>query len=258
MLEASGRGLLLWLRNIPLLSALVLTVWLPGNIALNYFEYSNPSDDIQASDFWIPSLIDSIFGPLSLGAVIYALDQRWQGNRVGYFEALRVGFKYWVPLLFTKFIAELLVGIGFLLFVIPGIILALKYSFLGMVVILEGRTGSIARSRSADLMRGRMWAVLALVSVVYIAFFTVFGVLYLPLDLVYEATAMTEFQYYCVAICIDCFTDVLELSVVGLLFGCYVHATGRRKQPAMLDDIEPDVSSKSRPDDGNPYRPPVF
>ncbi|MEO8496501.1 MAG: hypothetical protein ABI614_15640 [Planctomycetota bacterium] len=112
MYEAIGRGLTLWLRNIPLLSALILTVWLPCNIATNYMASQSEAESLAWSDFWLPMWIDSIFGPLCIGAVIYALDRRWQGRQVGYFESLRVGFRCWGRLFVTAFIADLLVGLS--------------------------------------------------------------------------------------------------------------------------------------------------
>ena len=81
MYEAIGRGLTLWARNIPLLSAITLTVWLPGNIAINYVASQSDSDTVTPADFWLPTGIETIFGPLCVGAVIYALDRRWQARR---------------------------------------------------------------------------------------------------------------------------------------------------------------------------------
>ncbi len=256
MLEAIGQGLALWLRNIPLLSALVLTVWLPGNIALNYVAFLNPTEELVGSDFWLPSVIDSIFGPLSLGAVIYALDRRWQGLHVGYFEALRGGLKNWIPLFFTLFVAELLVGLGCLLLIVPGIILAVRYAFVGIVVILENRQGSSARSRSSDLVRGRMLAVLGVAVLPYVPIMIFVGVLYVPLDLVYESTSMTELQYYGLATCLDCFTDILFMSIIAMLFVCYVHITDRKPEALVRDYTDPQNSAAPLVDDGNPYRPP--
>ncbi|MDI6740600.1 MAG: hypothetical protein QME74_09585 [Candidatus Edwardsbacteria bacterium] len=65
-----------------------------------------------------------------------------------------------VPALFwATFIAGLLIILGLILFLIPGVILAVMFAFVGYVVVLEGVSGSQALSRSRALVRGRWWPV---------------------------------------------------------------------------------------------------
>ncbi|MBP86960.1 MAG: hypothetical protein CMJ64_09615 [Planctomycetaceae bacterium] len=106
MLEAIANGFMLWLRNLPLLSALVLTVWLPSNILLNY-AISQADADSPATEYWIPIGLEALFGPLCLGAIVYALDQRRQNRPAGYFQSLRAGFRFWGKLFFTRLIADI-------------------------------------------------------------------------------------------------------------------------------------------------------
>ena len=256
MFEAIGRAMMLWLRNIPLLSALVLTVWLPGNIALNYAAARSSTELNATADFWLPSLIECIFGPISLGAVIFALDRRWQERQVGYFESMRAGFRSWGRLFLTMLVADLLIGLSCLLLILPGIILALRYALLGVVVVLEGRQGESARRRSTELMEGRMWGVFGIILALYVAIFFIVGGLYVPLDLVYETTSMTDIQYYGIAACLDCLMNVLEMSTLAVLFCVYAEASGRQPEPEVLDDMPYDYATPLPKDDGNPYLPP--
>lgn len=257
MLEAIGTGLMLWLRNIPLFNSLVLTVWLPGNIAINYVAAKFPIETITWYDFWLPIGIELIFGPLCLGAVIYALDRRWQDRQVGYVESMRVGIRNWIRMFIATLVANILIGIGCILFLIPGIILALRFSLLGMTVILEGRSGEAARSRSSDLMRGRMWAVLGIVVVSYSLILATVGALYVPLDIVYESTTMTDFQYYAVATGLDSALDLLDVPVLAILFCVYARASGRQRDQETPDkEIESIAAPVPFLDDGNPYLPP--
>jgi len=258
MFAAIGTGLTLWVRNIPLLSALVLTVWLPGNVVLNWIAWQSQTESLTWSDFWLPMGIDSIFGPISVVALVYALDRRWQARQVGYFESMRVGLRFWVQLFTTSLVADTLIGLGCLLFIIPGIILALRYALIGMAVVFEERSGDSARLRSTDLMQGRMWAVLCIVSVSGGLLIALAVGLYVPLDLAYESTTMTDPQYYVLATGIDCLIDILSVPILAMLFCIYVQASGRvRLQDIQNDPI--DLTSTHLPlplDDGNPYSPP--
>ncbi|ADU14908.1 YciC family protein [Asticcacaulis excentricus] len=66
-----------------------------------------------------------------------------------------------VPLLILFVLCGLLVGLGFILLVVPGIILMLALSVSCTAYIAEGKTGiTDAMSRSFDLTRGHRWALL--------------------------------------------------------------------------------------------------
>ena len=143
---------LLW-RHLGLFTTIILTVWLPGNILLNYVAYNvEGSSDmgflgVMKMSMWI----ETIFGPIYIGALVYALFQIKSGQTVTYKEAIVVGFKKWGPLFAARFIAGFFIGLGFLALIVPGIILTVRYSFLDPVVILEEvKVTTNARSRSAD------------------------------------------------------------------------------------------------------------
>jgi hypothetical protein len=80
----------------------------------------------------------------------------------------------------ANLLQTLYIGIGFLLFIVPGIILALRYLFTQAAVIIENRTPSAALARSRDLAKGYGWRHLQLGLVcmaVIIPFFLLGGVM---------------------------------------------------------------------------------
>lgn len=195
---------------------------------------------------------------LRLGAVVYALHERWQNNRVGYFASLRVGFKCWGRLFITKLIADLAIGIGTLFFLIPGIVLALRYALIAMPVVLEARSGADARYRSDELMEGRKLSLLFFAVIFYATLITAMLALYEAVSFVYLSTPMTDFRYYAAATVVDCVVDLLELPVICVLF--FVHIQASNAVPSLAEEPTPeDALGISRPlpeDDGNPYLPP--
>ena len=84
--------------------------------------------------------IEGIFAPIYIGALVYALSQLKQGFRPTYAEAMAVGLKNWGRLFGTFFVAGLLIGIGYLALIIPGIILSVRYALLAPAVISCARS----------------------------------------------------------------------------------------------------------------------
>lgn len=71
-------------------------------------------------------------------------------------------------LLATNLLTMLLVSIGFLLLVVPGVVLMLRYLFAPIVVVLEQQTGRAALKRSAALAKGMNWRNLGAGALVYV------------------------------------------------------------------------------------------
>lgn len=65
-----------------------------------------------------------------------------------------------LPLFGTNLLTGLIVLVGYLLLIIPGIILTVKYVFTQYIVIEENLSGLAALKRSQELVKGRFWKVL--------------------------------------------------------------------------------------------------
>jgi hypothetical protein len=171
---------LLW-RHLGLFTAIILTVWLPGNILINYLAY-NVRGSSETRLMRMSTWIDVIFGPICIGAIVYALFQIKSGRTVTYREAMTVGFKKWGSLFAARFAAGLFVGLGLLALVIPGIVLAVRYSLLdGVVILEESRIITTARSRSADLTVGRRWQIFWAAVLFFASYIILSFAIYLPL-----------------------------------------------------------------------------
>ncbi|BEV11815.1 glycerophosphoryl diester phosphodiesterase membrane domain-containing protein [Asticcacaulis sp. DW145] len=76
-------------------------------------------------------------------------------------EALRRSLVNIVPLMILFVLCGLMIGLGFLLLIVPGIILMLALSVACTAYIAEGKTGIFeAIQRSFDLTRGHRWSLL--------------------------------------------------------------------------------------------------
>lgn len=112
--------------------------------------------------FWLIGAISSLVGglvilPLTNAAVIHAVSKVYLGQQVSAGEAIRRGLSRLLPLIWTSILMGLAIMGGFILLVIPGIIAAILFGLAQHVVVIEGRSGTTALKRSAQLVRPN-WA----------------------------------------------------------------------------------------------------
>ncbi|HET6282484.1 MAG TPA: hypothetical protein VFH73_16085, partial [Polyangia bacterium] len=104
--------------------------------------------------------------PLTNGALTISVADRILGGNAGWREVWMLLFRRLGLLLSAILPAALLVGLGFVLFVIPGLILAFLFTFVSPVVLIEGIGGRAALKRSAALVR-QDWVRVLVVLIVF-------------------------------------------------------------------------------------------
>ncbi|XOA43073.1 MAG: hypothetical protein ACKKMO_01195 [Candidatus Nealsonbacteria bacterium] len=94
----------------------------------------------------------SILGATSLVSAVKEVPKEWRIK-----DAIKNGWsKYW-PFFLVSLLTGLAIGLGFLLFIIPGIIFAIWFVFSYYTVICEDKRGFKALSRSRQLVKGYWW-----------------------------------------------------------------------------------------------------
>jgi hypothetical protein len=145
--------------NLALFSLVILTVWLPINLVIESIESNAPPGQEGFASLRLNYMAQGFFGPISIGALIFALSGRMRGERVTYPQALVAGLSNWGRLFIANFVAGLLILAGYVCLIIPGIILQIRFSLLDAVVVLE--PDSPPRPRSTELTRGKAWQILS-------------------------------------------------------------------------------------------------
>lgn len=219
-----GEALRLFASNLPLFSAIVLSVWLPGNLLVNYLSYFVYEPDDILRTLRISIWIESVFGPIYSGALIYTLSERKQGNKVGYAKAMREGLRNWGRLFAARFVAGLYIVLGLIALVVPGVVLAVRYAFLDECVVLEDATPGEARSRSATLTEGRRWQLFLLNATFFFGYIVASALAYVPLSYVKQLDNLF------VGTAIDCVFDVLYTLLNVILFLCYWEACQKEQR----------------------------
>jgi hypothetical protein len=224
-----GLAVRLLLGNLPLVAAVVLTVWLPANALIDdVMRQSGRADDVAF--FWqVNSVAEAFLGPIVSGALITLLAARMEGRRLGYRAAMGAGLRCWGRLFGAWFLAGFFILLGLVALVIPGLVLAVRYALIDPVVVLEGEGPAAARTRSAELVRGRGWQVAAawLVSTL-IDFGVGIGLVSLP-------EVVPGLDSLAAAVAIECAQDLVATLLTVWLFLYYWEASRPPSPPAERD-----------------------
>ncbi|MEA5570667.1 hypothetical protein [Calothrix sp. UHCC 0171] len=163
----------IYAANFVLFSLIVLSIRFPANI-LNEVIVSNlpktTNELLQAAnEVRIASLISAILDPIYIGAIVYCVWQIKRGGAFNYTNAMSVGLQNWGKLFTVNLVVGIFIVLGTIAFIIPGIMLAVRYSLTTSIVIVEGYgNSSVVLKRSANLTTGKRWQIFSISCVLII------------------------------------------------------------------------------------------
>jgi hypothetical protein len=94
--------------------------------------------------------------------------ESYLGRRIGARESLRYATRFILPTLWVSTLFVLLVGLGSILLVIPGIYLFVCFSLSYAVLLVENLRGMKALRRSRALVKGQWWSLFAVLLIAYL------------------------------------------------------------------------------------------
>lgn len=111
----------------------------------------------------IASLISFLASCVLQAALIHGTISDLNGRKAAFGDCLATGMRFLLPVVGVSILTGLAVALGFLLLIVPGVLMGLAWCVNVPVVVVE-RTGITSTfSRSADLTRGCRWPILGLV-----------------------------------------------------------------------------------------------
>ena len=113
-------------------------------------------------------LIQLLFMPLCTVAVAYLIKKYTLGENIGYRMAAMHSFSKAVPLMITALLHGLFVFIGCLLFIIPGLVLAISYYLFEYAFALSDKRYFNAMRYSSSLVKGKWARTFGIAVVIYI------------------------------------------------------------------------------------------
>jgi hypothetical protein len=145
-------------RNLWLITKIVVVIVAPLQIfrALNV---PDTSDDweLRSWSFLLGAAADVLVAPALIYALMKVLETR---ETPGVQESYRWGINKLVKLSICALITGVLTALGYMLCIIPGIIVMLSLALVYPVAVLEDGSVSETLSRSRDLTKGHRWEIL--------------------------------------------------------------------------------------------------
>jgi hypothetical protein len=163
--------------------------------------------------------------PLSLAAVavstafITLSDDAIRGKTPSLKGAIGHGFHLLMPMIWVSFLVSISLLGGFMLLIIPGLLLIIYLAFSRYALAIDGLRGSAALKASWNAVSGRFWQVLARIvipNVIYIAMVSIpiiaseilLGLAFGNLPLVFSSTSVNDLplvQSFLVTVCVSFF-----------------------------------------------------
>jgi len=177
-------GVFLGIMAIPIIASFGIALFI-----VNIFSFS---EELQrpylTSLAWIPvilivaalALVISIWSSVAL---LYAIKER--DGKIGAQEAFAKGWSKIISYFWISLLMGLIVAIGFILFIIPGIIFLVWFGLAVYVLVSENLTGMKALSRSKQLVNGHWGEVFlryAVIFIIVIVVNLVLGFIFAPIE----------------------------------------------------------------------------
>jgi MFS family permease len=105
---------------------------------------------------------------LSQAIILYGAFQDMRGQRVNLGESLGVGLSRFFPIVGLAIVASLLMGLGFILLIIPGLILMTMWFVATPACVVEQLGPFRSMKRSSQLTKGHRWKIFGLIFVLLI------------------------------------------------------------------------------------------
>jgi hypothetical protein len=116
-----------------------------------------------------------IFSALVQGSIVVATLADSEGRQAGFGECIVTGLRRAVPLILVAIISGIGIGIGSVLLIVPGIILAVMWAVAAPAVVAENAGVFESLSRSRALTKGSRWKILGLYLVLVVVALLIAG-----------------------------------------------------------------------------------
>ncbi len=115
-------------------------------------------------------LFDFFYHPIYTGALIYQLARIEAGKPWSLKQGFVVGVGLWDKLLLANLISLLIIGAGFMAFVIPAVIAYARLALVEFRIVLDGDTPLLALKNSYQMTRADMLPIIGSTSILFMTF----------------------------------------------------------------------------------------
>lgn len=152
------------------ISIIVLPIVVPIEIISALYQNVVASDSALSKEL-IPVFIGLLVNPVYSVAIIFYMVSAISSEKVDTKTLWKMGVKFWLPFLFLSVIMGTAILFGLVLLLVPGILLAVRYSFADFDLLLNKNTPLDAMKNSWNLSREYMWVILGGLTIISIALY---------------------------------------------------------------------------------------
>lgn len=200
-----------------------------GQLTAHYSSGTRGANVVNLAEIYL------IIGPLVTAMVVHALLAVADGERPSPGAAIISGLEAFRPVFVAVLLAAAGVVAGIFFFVIPGIWLGVTWSFVPQAVVLDGRRGTSALRRSAELVAGSWWRVFGMLLLTSLVLVIPAGVIAIPAELLAKSANREVISLAGQMIASTLITP-LQTLILTLL---YFDLLARHQLPATVPPVQP-------------------
>ena len=161
-------------RHVIMISAIVLPIAVPFEILTTFQQNSINTEELVLADLLLPLLIDSIVYPVYTIAIIFYISSVFSGKSSDIKTLWSLGIKYWLPFMIYSIASGVIITIGLILFIIPGLIYTARYAFAPFDLLLNESPPFDAMKNSWHTAKDHLWLILGGYIVITVILFSPF------------------------------------------------------------------------------------
>jgi hypothetical protein len=116
----------------------------------------------------VGGILEFVGSLLMQGVVVHSAVSGLNGRSIGLGEALGVGARNALPLLWLGILQGLAFVLGLILLIVPGLMLMTAWFVAAPVLVMEKRSVEASFGRSGDLTRGHRWSIFGLLVIYFV------------------------------------------------------------------------------------------
>ncbi len=150
----------LFKENVVPISLIVLPIAIPTMLIDAIIQSLLAANSSHIPDSLIPILTSILVDPIYSVAVIFYLASIVAGEKIDTITLWRLGIKFWLPYVILSILFGLSVTVGFILLIVPGMILWARWSFASFDLLLNQSQPREALRNSWSATKPYVWVLL--------------------------------------------------------------------------------------------------
>jgi hypothetical protein len=233
--EVLGRTFAIFFRSFPKLLLLALPIMSPY-VALQVYGYSQVEEGGEPGEAGLIAIFSSyvllqVLISLLAATATFEVLQRLRGETASLGACLGVGMRRLFPVLIVNLLVILAIGVGLVLFIVPGVILGTMLAVAIPICVVEKPGIFATLNRSSDLTKGNRWGIFATL-LLYNSLSMVITMVMMGISMVSVAQDLRL-----VAVGVETLSTIVMGVFQAVLVGVMYHELRTRKEGSATDEL---------------------